>query len=47
MEDAHEAYRKLIQPRKLELQKEYVLKSSLLLDIKIVLNTLKAVIGGK
>lgn len=47
IEDAHEAYRKLIQPRKLELQKEYALKSSLLLDIQILFNTLKAVAGGK
>ena len=47
IEDAHEAYRKLIQPRKLELQKEYALKSSLFLDIKIIFNTLKAVVGGK
>jgi lipopolysaccharide/colanic/teichoic acid biosynthesis glycosyltransferase len=47
MKNAHEAYRKLIQPRKLELQKEYALNSSLLLDIRIIFKTLKAVAGGK
>ena len=47
IEDAHEAYRKLIQPRKLELQREYALKSSLFLDIKIIFNTLGVVIRGK
>jgi lipopolysaccharide/colanic/teichoic acid biosynthesis glycosyltransferase len=42
--DPHEAYRIIIQPRKLELQKEYVEKSNFLLDIKIIFNTLAAIL---
>ncbi|MBL7142503.1 MAG: sugar transferase [Candidatus Pacebacteria bacterium] len=42
--DPHEAYRKLIQPQKIKLAKEYVKKRSLWLDIKIILETLKSAI---
>ncbi len=42
--DPHEAYRKLIQPQKINLAKEYVKKRSLWLDIKIILKTLKSAI---
>jgi lipopolysaccharide/colanic/teichoic acid biosynthesis glycosyltransferase len=45
IEDPHEAYKQLIQPRKLELQREYALNHSLWLDIKILGKTLLAVIG--
>lgn len=44
MRDAHEAYRLLIQPRKLQLQKEYALNHSLNEDIKIIRDTLTVVI---
>ena len=44
--DAHEAYRKLIKPRKLQLQKEYALGRSFLGDLKIILRTIKAVFDG-
>jgi lipopolysaccharide/colanic/teichoic acid biosynthesis glycosyltransferase len=40
--DPHEAYRRLIQPRKLKLAKEYVRTRSFWLDIKIILKTLKS-----
>ena len=43
--DPHEAYKQLIQPRKLELQREYALNHSLGLDLKILWKTLLAVIG--
>jgi lipopolysaccharide/colanic/teichoic acid biosynthesis glycosyltransferase len=43
--DPHEAYKQLIQPRKLELQKEYALNHSLWMDMKILGKTLLAVIG--
>ena len=43
MDDAHEAYRKLIQPRKLELQKEYVLNHNMIMDIKLILRTFAAI----
>lgn len=43
--DPHEAYKQLIQPRKLELQREYALNHSLWLDMKILWKTLLAVIG--
>ncbi|MBD3340627.1 MAG: sugar transferase, partial [Candidatus Lokiarchaeota archaeon] len=42
--DAHVAYRSLIQPRKLALQREYVLNRSLVLDAKILFNTIKVVV---
>jgi len=45
IEDPHEAYRKLIQPRKLELQRYYVTHSSMALDLKILFRTLFAVVG--
>ncbi|MFC1789846.1 sugar transferase [Patescibacteria group bacterium] len=40
----HETYRRLIQPQKLKLAKEYVQKRSFWLDIKIILKTLKSAI---
>jgi len=40
-EDPHEAYRRLIQPRKLKLAKEYVKIRSFLLDAKIIFKTLE------
>ena len=43
-QDPHEAYRRLIQPKKLKLAKEYVQARSFLLDVKIVLKTLKSAI---
>ena len=45
IKDAHEAYRKIIQPQKLELQRKYALNHSLLFDINIIFQTLLAVIG--
>ncbi|MBD3338564.1 MAG: sugar transferase [Candidatus Lokiarchaeota archaeon] len=42
--DAHLAYRSLIQPKKLALQREYVLNRSLVLDAKILFNTIKVVV---
>jgi len=42
--DPHEAYRRLIQPQKLRLAKEYVKKRSFWLDFKIILKTLKSAI---
>jgi len=42
--DPHEAYRRLIQPQKLRLAKEYVKKRSFWLDLKIILKTLKSAI---
>jgi len=39
MDDSHEAYRKLIQPKKLELQKIYVKERSFWLDIKLIFKT--------
>ncbi len=43
-EDPHEAYRRLIQPKKIQLAKEYVKRRSFWLDIKIILKTLKSAI---
>ena len=43
-EDPHEAYRRLIQPKKLELAKKYVKQRSFWLDIKIILKTIKSAI---
>lgn len=43
-EDPHEAFRRLIQPRKLKLAKEYVRTRSFWLDMKIILETLKSAI---
>jgi len=40
----HEAYRQLIQPKKLALAKEYVKTRSFWLDLKIILKTLKSTI---
>lgn len=41
--DAHEAYRKLIQPRKLELQKYYAMNHTFLIDLKLILRTILSV----
>jgi lipopolysaccharide/colanic/teichoic acid biosynthesis glycosyltransferase len=41
--DPHAAYRLLIKPRKLELQREYALNHSLWLDTQIIWQTLKAI----
>jgi len=42
--DTHEAYRRLIQPQKIRLAKKYVQTKSFLLDIKIIIKTLKSAI---
>jgi lipopolysaccharide/colanic/teichoic acid biosynthesis glycosyltransferase len=42
--DPHEAYRRLIQPQKLKLAKEYAKTRSFWLDIKIILKTIKSAI---
>ena len=44
IEDADEAYEKLIRPTKLELQLEYVRERSLVTDLKIILRTLRAIV---
>jgi lipopolysaccharide/colanic/teichoic acid biosynthesis glycosyltransferase len=44
--DPHEAYRRLIQPRKIELGLEYVRCHSLLRDILILWGTIRVVFGG-
>jgi lipopolysaccharide/colanic/teichoic acid biosynthesis glycosyltransferase len=41
--DSHEAYRQLIQPKKLELQKKYVRDRSFILDIKLIFQTILAI----
>jgi lipopolysaccharide/colanic/teichoic acid biosynthesis glycosyltransferase len=45
--DAHEAYRNLIQPRKLELQRQYVMSRSILLDMAIIFKTVLVIAGYK
>ncbi|MBI4101671.1 MAG: sugar transferase [Candidatus Nealsonbacteria bacterium] len=42
--DPHEAYRRLIQPQKLRLAREYVQTRSFWLDLKIIFRTLKSAI---
>jgi lipopolysaccharide/colanic/teichoic acid biosynthesis glycosyltransferase len=42
--DPHETYQKLIKPKKLKLAVEYVKRSSFLLDLKIILKTIKTAI---
>ncbi|MFH1551436.1 MAG: sugar transferase [bacterium] len=42
--DPHEAYRRLIQPKKIKLAKKYVQNRSFWLDIKIILRTVKSAI---
>ncbi len=42
--DPHEAYRQLIQPKKLELQKQYVQERSFLLDVELIFKTVLAII---
>ena len=44
IEDSHEAYRKLIQPRKLALQKYYTTHSSMALDISLIFRTFFAIV---
>lgn len=46
IEDAHEAYRRLIKPKKLKLQREYVENRSWFLDIKILSKTVMALAIG-
>ncbi|MCB2227324.1 MAG: sugar transferase [Desulfarculaceae bacterium] len=46
MDDPHQAYKLLIQPRKLELQLDYARNHSLGVDLAIILATLKTVAGG-
>lgn len=43
--DPHKTYQQLIKPMKLKLAREYVLKRSFLLDMKIILKTIKTAIG--
>lgn len=43
IENPHEAYKKLIQPRKLELQRYYATHSSMDLDLRLIFRTLFAV----
>jgi lipopolysaccharide/colanic/teichoic acid biosynthesis glycosyltransferase len=47
IEDPHEAYKRLIQPRKLELQEYYAQNSSMALDFRIIFETLFVLVGGK
>ena len=47
IEDPHDAYRDLILPKKLKLQREYVQNQSLLLDIKIIIKTILAIVKDK
>jgi lipopolysaccharide/colanic/teichoic acid biosynthesis glycosyltransferase len=42
--DPHATYQKLIKPKKLKLAVEYVKRSSFLLDLKIILKTIKTAI---
>ncbi len=42
--DPHQVYRELIKPKKLKLAVEYVKKRSFWLDIKIIIQTLKAAV---
>jgi len=46
IEDTHEAYRSIIQPKKLKLQRRYVQNRSFLLDMKIMLRTVFAVVAN-
>ena len=45
MDNADEAYAKLIRPEKLKLQLKYVEEQNILLDIKLILQTLRKVIS--
>lgn len=47
IEDPHEAYRQLIQPRKLELQRYYAINHSMPLDIQIICETLLVVVAKR
>jgi lipopolysaccharide/colanic/teichoic acid biosynthesis glycosyltransferase len=44
IQDADEAYAKLIRPTKIKLQLRYVREHSLLTDIKLILRTLRAIV---
>jgi lipopolysaccharide/colanic/teichoic acid biosynthesis glycosyltransferase len=44
IENPHEAYKKIIQPRKLELQRYYAVNCSMALDLRILFDTLCALI---
>lgn len=44
--DPHLAYQTLIQPRKLELQREYAWNRNFRLDLEIIFNTFRAVVQG-
>ena len=45
IEDPHEAYKQLIQPKKLELQKQYARSNNVFNDLKIIAQTILAVFG--
>jgi lipopolysaccharide/colanic/teichoic acid biosynthesis glycosyltransferase len=42
--DPHEAYRRLIKPKKIALQLKYVNKRNLLIDLMLVLKTIKTIL---
>jgi lipopolysaccharide/colanic/teichoic acid biosynthesis glycosyltransferase len=44
--DPHETYRRVIRPEKMRLALEYVRTASLVTDVRILLATLRAVVGG-
>jgi lipopolysaccharide/colanic/teichoic acid biosynthesis glycosyltransferase len=44
IDDPHEAYRTLIQPRKLQLQKYYAENHNVKMDLRILMKTFKAVL---
>ena len=44
--DPHEAYRRVIRPEKMRLALEYVRTGSLATDVRILVATLRAVVGG-
>jgi len=44
--DPHETYRRVIRPEKMRLALEYVRTASLATDVRILLATLRAVVGG-
>lgn len=47
IQDADEAYAKLIRPQKLRLQLEYVRKRSLWVDIKIIISTILTIVSTR
>lgn len=46
-QDPHEAYRRLIRPEKIRLGLEYVKGQSMMVDLKILLDTFKTLVGAK